>query len=93
MISKADARNRAPSREFLYRLANNVKRLRKAQGLTQQELARRCGFGTGYIGDIERAVINITAANLEALATGLACYEEDLVRRSGQRTSSAAVPL
>ena len=33
------------------------------------ELARRSGF-QGYIGDVEQELVNITLANLEALADG-----------------------
>ncbi len=71
--------NRRPSAEIQWRLASNVKRLRIALNYTQHELAIRCKFQPGYIGDIEREAVNITLANLEALAKGLNCLEIDLL--------------
>jgi len=66
--------------ETLWRLSENLRRLRKARGYTQRELARICGFSTSYIGNVEQGRVNITLANLEALAKGLSCWEEDLLR-------------
>jgi transcriptional regulator with XRE-family HTH domain len=80
-------KNRTASSEILWRLATNLKRLRKARGYTQHELACRCGFSPGYIGDVEREVVNLSLANLENLALGLDCSEYDLLLpiRPGQR--------
>jgi transcriptional regulator with XRE-family HTH domain len=72
---------RKPSSEILYRLADNVKRLRQARGLTQAQLGRLTAFHKNYISDVERATINITLGNLEALAVGLKCSEADLLWR------------
>jgi len=70
--------NRRPSAASLWLLATNVKRLRKARGYTQLDLSSRSQLGQGYIGDVEREVINCTLANLEALADGLECSLNDL---------------
>ena len=70
---------RKASPEILWRLATNLKRLRRARGYTQHQLSRRCGFPNSYIGDIEQENVNITLANLEALAMGLSCLECDLL--------------
>lgn len=78
---------RKASSEILSVLATNLKKLREARGYTQQELARRCGFSNSYIGDIEQETVNITLANLEALAKGLECSAEDLLRRPLERSS------
>jgi transcriptional regulator with XRE-family HTH domain len=72
-------RKRKPSHEILWRLATNLKRLRQARGYTQHQLSRHCGFPNSYIGDIEQENVNITLANLEALAIGLSCSEIDLL--------------
>jgi transcriptional regulator with XRE-family HTH domain len=80
-------KNRKASQEILARLAINIKNLREARGYTQHDLARRSGLGPGYIGDVEREAVNITLANLEALADGLECSLEDLVRRPLDRSS------
>lgn len=71
--------NRKASQHIRYRLAGNVVRLRRARGFTQMELAAECGMSPGYIGDVEQGTVNITLANLEALAAGLRCAEADLL--------------
>jgi len=38
----------------LRNLRNNLKQIRKAQGMTQQELSEACGFDRTYVGKIER---------------------------------------
>jgi transcriptional regulator with XRE-family HTH domain len=71
--------HRKPSAEMLYRLSTNLRNLRKARGYTQHELSKICGFPASYIGDVEQETVNITLANLEALAQGLMCLEADLL--------------
>jgi len=71
--------HRQPSADLLWRLATNLKRLRKARGYTQHRLAQLCRLSPGYIGDVEAETVNITLANLEALARGLMCLEADLL--------------
>ena len=71
--------NRKASQHIRYRLADNVVRLRHARGFTQRELAEQCGMSPSYIGDVEQGTVNITLANLEALAAGLRCAEADLL--------------
>lgn len=52
-------------------IADNVRRLRKARGLSQEGLAEECGYHRTYVGGIERSERNITIATLEALAGAL----------------------
>jgi len=80
--SAAQRLNRRPSSEILYRLADNARNLRKARGYTQQKLANLCQLSKSYISNVEQATVNISLANLEAIATGLGCAEEDLLRVS-----------
>jgi len=77
--------NRKASPEILWRLSTNLRKLRQARGYTQQELAKICGFSNSYIGNVEQGTVNITLANLETLAIGLGCAEEDLLRRPSGR--------
>jgi transcriptional regulator with XRE-family HTH domain len=70
--------NRKASPEILWVLATNLKRLRKARGYTQVELARRSGIPNRYISSIEQELKNVSVANLEALARGLDCLLVDL---------------
>jgi len=73
-------KNRKASPELRRRLATNLKHLRAARGYTQQELARLTGLTRNYISNIEQETVNISLANLEALAIGLGCSEADLLK-------------
>ena len=73
--------NRKPSVEIRCSLADNLRRYRYNRGYTQERLGKLCGLRTSYVGDVEQATVNITLANLEALATGLRCGEDELLRR------------
>jgi DNA-binding XRE family transcriptional regulator len=73
--------NRKASPEIGWRLATNLRRLRKARGYTQERLGKLCGFSKTYISNVEQGTVNICLANLEALANGLDCFEGDLLRR------------
>jgi transcriptional regulator with XRE-family HTH domain len=53
------------------RIAANVKRLRKAQGLSQEELAHRAGIDRTYVSQIERAIKNATYVSLDKIAKAL----------------------
>jgi transcriptional regulator with XRE-family HTH domain len=76
--------NRKPSGEILHRLSMNLQRLRKGRGLTQERLGQRCGLSKTYVCNVEQGTVNISLANLEAIAKGLECWEEDLLRRAGR---------
>ncbi|WP_370314557.1 helix-turn-helix domain-containing protein [Thalassolituus sp.] len=52
-------------------LASNVKSIRLARGVSQEELADMCGLHRTYIGSVERGERNVTLSTLEALAIAL----------------------
>lgn len=83
MSARSPARKvqRKASGEILWRLSNNLRRLRKARAYTQRELAKFCGFSASYIGNVEQGTVNITLANLETIARALYCSAEDLLRK------------
>ena len=62
-------------------IARNVRRLRKARGLSQEALAEECGYHRTYVGGIERSERNITIATLEALAGALSVDPLRLLER------------
>jgi len=55
----------------LVRFGQRVRQLRIEQGLSQEELAYRCGFYRTYIGMVERAERSITLCNVFKIAEGL----------------------
>jgi transcriptional regulator with XRE-family HTH domain len=75
------ATNRKPSLEIRRRLAKNLRRYRHNRGYTQERLGKLCGLPKSYVSNVEQATVNISLANLEALAIGLNCGEDELLRR------------
>ena len=60
-------------------LARNVRRLRTATGLSQEELAVRSGLHRTYISSVERGQRNVSVENIFALAQALGCEPQDLL--------------
>ncbi len=56
---------------ILLRFGKNVQEYRKAQMLSQEQLAELAGVHRTYIGMIERAEKNITLCNIEKIANAL----------------------
>lgn len=52
-------------------LAKNMRRLRAARGLSQEELAYECGINRTYLSSVERAERNISVDNIARIAKGL----------------------
>ena len=52
--------------------ATNLRRLRHASGLSQEELAHRAGINRNYVGLLERAANSPTLDTIERLAEELA---------------------
>lgn len=61
-------------------LAANVRRLRKAQGFSQEGFADACGLHRTYVGAIERAERNVSIDNIERMARALAIPGHELLR-------------
>ena len=57
----------------------NVQRIRKSQGISQERLAELAGVHRTYIGMIERAEKNITLCNIERIAKALKVDIKDLL--------------
>jgi len=56
---------------ILIRFGDKVKKLRKANGWSQEELAKRAGLHRTYIGSIERSERNVSLINIEKIAKAL----------------------
>jgi transcriptional regulator with XRE-family HTH domain len=61
-------------------LANNVRRLRKLVGLSQEELAFQCEIDRTYISKVERGVANPSLLILARIAEVLEVTIEELVK-------------
>ncbi len=61
------------------RLGANVKRLRQAKGLSQEELAFEADMHRTYVSGIERGRRNPTITVLERLANALKATSSDLL--------------
>jgi len=61
-------------------VGRNAARLRKAAGLTQEQLAERSGFSQQYISRLEQGWRNPTVVTLYELAEALGVSHVELVR-------------
>jgi transcriptional regulator with XRE-family HTH domain len=53
------------------RFGAQVRKLRKARGLSQEALADLCGLDRTYVGGIERGERNVALRNIERIAEAL----------------------
>jgi len=65
-------------------MASNVRRLRLARSLSQEELADRAGLSARYISSIERAVVAASVTVLGQLSDALGVDPCELIRRKGK---------
>ena len=57
--------------DVLKRFGERVRKLRAAQGYSQEAFAAHCGLDRSYYGGIERGERNLALRNIEAIAVGL----------------------
>ncbi len=69
--------------EFRRQVGQNVKRIRKERGWSQEELAFESGLHRTYISGIERGARNPTILILARLAETLRVTIDELVKRQG----------
>lgn len=61
--------------------AANVRKRRRALGLSQEDLAEAAGVHRTYIGMLERGEKNVTIYNIERVADALGIEPAELLRR------------
>ena len=64
------------------RISVNLSRMRKARGLSQEQLAELGEFHRTYVSQLERCVTNISIDGLERLAQALEVDVIDLLKKS-----------
>lgn len=65
-------------------VGRNVRRIRKAKGLTQEALAEVSGFSQQYLSDLERGGRNPSIVTLYELSQALGVSHVDLVQPDGE---------
>lgn len=74
-------------KDMLFQLGKRIASIRKAKGLTQQELGEKAQLNYKHIGDIERGVQNPSLTLLQSIADGLDIEIVDFFQISGQADS------
>ena len=74
-------------------LDNNMRRLRYAAGLTQEDVADFAGLSVVYISGCERGIRNVSLMNISAIASALGANMTDLVdlSRRGETVESTRI--
>ncbi len=79
---------RKPSKRLTEVLVTNLRNLRLARGMSQEELAAISGLHRTYVGSVERGERNVTLSTLELLASALNVSVTDLLTRRHHERSS-----
>jgi transcriptional regulator with XRE-family HTH domain len=66
-------------------MAINLRRLRHAKRMTQEELAERAGLSARYVGRIERADVSASVTVLGRIAEALEVEAAELVRAAASK--------
>jgi transcriptional regulator with XRE-family HTH domain len=66
---------RSPAELF----GRNLRKLRQATGISQEELAARAGLHRTYVSSVERGNRNVSLENIFALAGALRCDPRELL--------------
>ena len=80
--------NNAPAADNAETLGAEIRELRKARGLTLEELASRIGRSVGYVSQVERGLSPLTIPNLKAIAEILGVGVNWFFRNDGGTQSS-----
>lgn len=66
-------------RVYLQKFANNLKRMRKLKGLTQDDLGAVDGISRSTIGMVETAKTDITLSKIKIIAEALGVHPKELL--------------
>lgn len=68
---------------------SQLKALRLAKTVSQEELALRCGLDRSYVGQVERGERNLTLENIYKIADGLGVPPSALLQPLAENPNSA----
>lgn len=77
-------RIRMDKKEFQKIVGSRIKKLRKAAGLTQKQLALMCGISQSYLADLEGGRFSPSLQKLSAIANALGVNPSELVKRGDE---------
>jgi transcriptional regulator with XRE-family HTH domain len=67
--------------EIITRFRSNLKRIREAAGIAQEDLDRRCGLPPGETKNLEEGVKGCTLGAIQDIADELGCRFHELLQR------------
>jgi transcriptional regulator with XRE-family HTH domain len=73
-------------------MGQRIRSIRKKQGMTQENMATRCGLHWTYIGGLERGERNPTLTTMKRIAEGLKVDIHALLGRVGRDSASTLSP-
>ncbi len=74
-------------------VGRNIRRIRTAGDLSQEDLAERIGHHRTYVGSVERGERNLSLRSLERLAASLGVHPVDLLAPVGPDAALADAAL
>ena len=66
--------------DILERFGQRVRELRRAEGLSQEAFAAKCGLDRTYVGGIERGERNVALRNIDLIAKTLKVNLSELMQ-------------
>jgi transcriptional regulator with XRE-family HTH domain len=83
-----------------FAMGRNVRRLRKARGISQDELAECVGISVSFMGHIERGTRKMSVTTLYCICRSLSCSADEIMgtgnrpaRANAQRLLEMAVEM
>ena len=72
-------------------IGENIRKLRKEAGLTQEQLAERVDVSPQYISDLERGVVGISIPTLKRVCTTLGVSSDQILFGTTTKNRAAAL--
>ncbi len=79
-MSTEESERTAASRDYLVKIGNRIRTIRKQKHVSQEELAHVAGFSRSYFTEVETGKRNISVLNLIRVAKTLGVDPGELLR-------------